>query len=118
MKNVTRTTSNQKPDSIVSLGNGYYYYNYDIQSETSTDPDTNEEVAIYNFVQVRLSGKPNYTDCAKAIIRAHVTQEEEFDLINSHNYNQTQGSDDSEYREYLTLLQTIKNNIKSDFNLT
>lgn len=111
--------TNVKPSAIERLGNNTYYYNYNITSEQRTNQDGEEET-IYNFIQVHLSGIPNYKDCIKNIIREYVSQTEEFDLINSYNKVQLTGEESSEdvkkYTEYIALLDEIKTNVKKDFN--
>lgn len=111
--------SNIKPDPIEQLGNNTYYYNYNITSEQRVNQDGEEET-VYSFVQVHLSGAPNYKDCIKNIIREYVSQTEEFDLINSYNKVQLTGQENSEdvkkYTDYIELLDEIKANVKKDFN--
>lgn len=88
-------SSNIRPNAIERLGNNTYYYNYNITSEQKTNQDGEEET-IYNFIQVQLTGVPNYKDCIKNIIREYVSQTEEFDLINSYNKIQITGEKNSE----------------------
>lgn len=107
------------PNSFVKLGDGSYYYNYDIKVE---EPKTEEDVQGYSCTTVHLFGEPDYKDCVKAIIRTYISQDEEFDLINSYNQNKIEGidaqSDDiDKYKEYLELLKDIKVKVKKDFNL-
>ena len=113
-------SSNINPKAIEQLGNNTYYYNYNITSEQKTNKDGEEET-IYNFIQVQLTGVPNYKDCIKNIIREYVSQEEEFDLINSYNKVQITGEKNSEdvkkYTDYINLLNEIKTNVKRDFNI-
>lgn len=118
-----RIQTNVYPQTIQKLGNGTYYYNYDIKEVeaevTNQEGDTKLELQ-YNFIQVLLSGQPNYKDCVKAIIRKFITIDEEFDLINSYN-SYTQGLTTSqkiveEYKEYLDKLNEIKIKIKEDFS--
>lgn len=119
-----RIQSDVKPDSFQKLGNGTYYYNYDIVSEEVMveDVDTKELVSEtrYSFIQVYLQGQPDYKTCVKAIIRSYVDQDEEFDLINSSNRVTLKLSDENsdydKYLEYLALLDTIKQNVKRDFD--
>ena len=112
--------SNIKPNVIERLGNNTYYYNYNITSEQRTN-ENGEQETIYNFIQVHLSGIPDYKDCIKNIIREYVSQEEEFDLINSYNKAQITGEKSSEdikkYTDYINLLSEIKTNVKKDFNV-
>ena len=113
-------SSNVKPNSIERLGNNTYYYNYNITSEQVTNQYDKEET-IYNFIQVHLTGIPDYKDCIKNVIRKYVSQEEEFDLINSYNKIQITGEKNSEdvkkYTDYINLLNEIKTNVKKDFNV-
>ena len=113
-------SSNIKPNIIERLGNNTYYYNYNITSEQITNQDDEEET-IYNFIQVHLTGIPDYKDCIRNIIRKYVSQEEEFDLINSYNKIQITGQKNSEdvkkYTDYINLLNEIKTNVKKDFNV-
>ena len=113
-------SSNIKPNATERLGNNTYYYNYNITSEQRTNMNGEYET-IYNFIQVHLTGIPDYKDCIKNIIREYVSQEEEFDLINSYNKVQITGEKNSEdvkkYTDYINLLNEIKTNVKKDFNV-
>lgn len=113
-----RLTSIEKPSSIEYLGDGTYYYNYDI---VAFEVEKKEEIQVkYSYVQVHLRGQANYVDCVKAIIREFVSETEEFDLVNSYNKYSLGISNDVEdrenYIEYLSLLEEIKNKIQLDFN--
>lgn len=119
---VTRIQSTESPQTIQKLGNGTYYYNYDIQPievNNLTEEGELENITQYSFIQVHLFGQPNYKDCVKAVIRAFLTIDEEFDLINSYNsyiQNLTEDSSaQSKYEQYLNLLSQIKQKVKTDF---
>lgn len=110
------------PQIIQKLGNGTYYYNYDIQESNilvSNEENQEKKETIYNFIQVLITGQPNYKDCVKAVIRSFLTIDEEFDLINSYNSYSENLIDDFEivnqYKEYLNLLKQIKTKVKDDF---
>ena len=113
-------SSSIKPNAIERLGDNTYYYNYNITSEQKENENGGQET-IYNFVQVHLTGIPDYKDCIRNIIREYVSQTEEFDLINSYNKVQFTGDKNSEdvkkYTEYINLLEEIKTNVKKDFNI-
>ena len=113
-------SSNIRPNAIERLGNNTYYYNYNITSEERENQDGEMET-VYSFIQVHLTGVPDYKDCIKNIIREYVSQTEEFDLINSYNKIQITGEENSEdirkYTDYINLLDKIKTNVKRDFNI-
>ena len=120
-----RVEMNVQPNSIEKLGNGTYYYNYDITSKEVdvTNPETEEvtQETRWTYIQVHLHGQPDHKECIKAIIRQYVDQDEEFDLINSSNSivlglsdNQT---DRQKYLDYLTLVEEIKTKVRADFNV-
>lgn len=113
-------SSNIKPNAIERLGDNTYYYNYNITSEQKEN-ENGEQETIYNFIQVHLTGIPDYKDCIRNIIREYVSQTEEFDLINSYNKVQLTGDKNSEdvkkYTDYINLLEEIKTNVKKDFNI-
>lgn len=120
-----RIEMNVQPNSIEKLGNGTYYYNYDIKSKVVDviDPETEDvtQETRWTYVQVHLHGQPDHKECIKAIIRQYVDQDEEFDLINSSNSivlglsdNQT---DRQKYLDYLILVGEIKTKVRADFNV-
>lgn len=80
MFNSIRVISKSKPNTFVNLKNGNWYYNYDIQSQTITLPplegeeDEREEV-LYNFVQVRVYGKPELYKCIEAILKKYKNED-------------------------------------------
>lgn len=118
-----RIESNIKPEKFEDLGNGNWYYNYDIQSKVVNVNYMNEEKeeTRYNYIQIKMQGKPDYKRCVERVIREFITQSQEFDLINSYNkamFNLSKDVDKAsiDYMEYLQKIQEIKDNIKEDFN--
>lgn len=120
-----RVEMNVQPNSIEKLGNGTYYYNYDITSKEVdvTDPETEEvtQETRWTYIQVHLHGQPDHKECIRAIIRQYVDQDEEFDLINSSNSIVLGLSDNQidrqKYLDYLTLVGEIKTKVRADFNV-
>lgn len=119
-----RIYSNIAPTITENLGNGNWYYNYDIKSEKVELPlqggeTVPKEEIRYNYIQIKLSEKPEYKKCVELLIREFITQTQEFDLINSANKailaNDLTNQDIVKYKEYLTKIEEIKNNIKKDF---
>lgn len=118
-----RITSNITPTITENLGNGNWYYNYDIKSEKvelhlQEGETTPKEEIRYNYIQIKLSGKPEYKKCVELLIREFVTQTQEFDLINSANKAILSGVKSSEditkYREYLDKVEEIKEKVAKD----
>lgn len=122
MKNVDRITSSEKVEPFVNLDDGSYYYNYNVKEDGfvrySEDEDSKPR---YTFIQIRCWGKPDYKECVKNVIRKYITQDEEFDLINSANSIILSGNIDEnntdiiKYKDYLKLVEEIKTNVKKDF---
>ena len=114
---MTEINSNLPLQKIQRLGNNTYYYNY-ITEVTQTITEDNKAVPVYKYIQVHLSGQPNYKQIVQAVLREYISQNEEFDLINSYNsYQNNLTTDDtvvSKYVDYLKLVQEIKTNIKKD----
>lgn len=119
-----RIYSNIIPTIIENLGNGNWYYNYDIKSEKVELPlqegkTVPKEEIRYNYIQIKLSDKPEYKKCVELLIREFITQTQEFDLINSANKailaNDLTNQDIVKYKKYLTKIEEIKNNVKKDF---
>lgn len=118
-----RITSNIIPTTTENLGNGNWYYNYDIKSEKVKLPlqegeTTPKEEIRYNYIQIKLSRKPEYKKCVELLIREFITQTQEFDLINSANRAILSGVKSSEditkYREYLDKVEEIKEKVTKD----
>lgn len=122
MKQLRRFTSFSIPETFILLEDGSYYYNFDVKQETIQGFNGEEDKQGYSYSTVKCYGRPEYKECVKNIIRAHISQEEEFDLINSANVKILQGSVDKtdsdivKYQEYLKLVSDIKDMVKQDFN--
>lgn len=120
-----RVEMNVQPNTIEKLGNGTYYYNYDIQSKTVEviDPETESptEETRWTYIQVHLRGIPECNACIQAVIRAYLTAEEELALINKYSAYQMGVINDSsicgEYQEYVGLVASVKASVKKDFDV-
>lgn len=121
MNDPNRTVAQIKPNSIEDLGNGYFYYNYDIQYSEDYD-DRGIFTPKYSYVQVKIEGEPSYKICVEKTIREYLTQSQEFDLINSYNRIQKgvitgdeATEENQKYVDYLELIDNIKTNTKKVF---
>lgn len=116
---VERINSGVQPNLIEYLGDGSFYYNYDIQSiskiVSNPDNELNEQIE-YSYIQVREFGIPEYKILVKDIIRRFISVDEEFDIINSYNKSIILNGqvDTDTYTNYIELIQTIKNKVKQD----
>lgn len=124
MKEPIRIKNDVNPGVVKKLGNNTYYCNYDIKPDkyqVVNADGTVEDRDCFSYVQAYVHGQPNYKDCVKNTIRAFVSQEEEFDLINSANRitfgidNEEKAS--NEYYQYLILVDEIKQYYKQHFNV-
>ena len=99
MLDAKRIESTIQPQKILKLNDGTFYYNYDIKSRVVTVIDESgveKEETRYNYVQVQLRGVPSYALCAQAIIRAYITEDQEFELINKHAAQGVELAEDNE----------------------
>lgn len=98
-----KSNSDVRPATILPLGNGAFHYNYNVKARTQeaepahfADEDTPEgaEIAavmvespriVYDYDTVEVWGNPNYKDIVRSVIRAEVSETEEFGLINDYN---------------------------------
>jgi hypothetical protein len=122
MKELKRILSNTKPNIIENLGNGNWYYYYDIQPVKREVYDQNtkkeESVLWYNFFLLKISEKPTYKKCVEKLIRHYISESEEFDLLNSACSDLLAGLTESnnitKYKESLATINEIKTNVAKD----
>lgn len=111
MFTANKIESTIEPKSFVSLNNGIWYYNYDIEEKvvkvTSIMREETQETqeTRYSYVQVRISGEPTLSKCFEAILKAYK------DENNTSLYNVllSEGTNDQ--------IEDINYNIKVDFNI-
>lgn len=132
-----KSNSDIRPTAIQPLGNGAYHYNYNIKARTAeAEPQTQEETAdgiaadimaqipgvVYDYDTVEVWGMPNYKDLTRAVIRAEVSETEEFGLINDYNAAKAGLIDDeaeaeeakARYTAHLRRVSEIKAMVKVD----
>lgn len=97
----TKIESTIRPEKFESLNNGVWYYNYDIVEKVvptrNMETDEEEEETRYEFLQVRINGKPTFSKCYTAVIGKYKNEDglsldeadaiEEIDLIEDIHYN-------------------------------
>lgn len=132
-----KSNSDIRPTAIQPLGNGAYHYNYNIKARTQeAEPQAQEENAdgitadimaqipgvVYDYDTVEVWGAPNYKDLTRAVIRAEVSETEEFGLINDYNAAKAGLIDDeaeaeeaeARYTAHLRRVSEIKAMVKVD----
>ena len=133
-----KSNSDVRPVAILPLGNGAYHYNYNVTARTAEPepvPQSNDEntegvetaVAVvsprivYDYDTVEVWGNPDYKDLTRAVIRAEVSETEEFGLINDYNAARAGLLDDEEaekaeaaYTAHLRRVAEIKAMVKVD----
>jgi len=117
-----KSSSDIRPAIIEPLGNGAYYYNYNVVERKETDPETGEEKTVYDYDQVKVWDKPTYEKLVKAVIREEIDETKEFSYVN--NYNAAVLgiiSDEAKkaeavksYKEYLQFVVDVKAMVKRD----
>ena len=111
MFTANKIESTIEPKSFVSLNNGIWYYNYDIEEKVvkvhtmRKDEIEAPDETIYSYVQVRISGEPTLSKCFEAILKAYKDEHNTslYDVLLS------EGSNDQ--------IEDINYNIKVDFNI-
>lgn len=101
--------SDTKPENIIRHSSSLYTISYDIEEFNDN------EQTLYKYKQITFTDDLNYKTVTKKLIRAKISEDEEFDLINSYNksiINNDTTYDKSKYVEYLNLLDNIKSYVK------
>ena len=107
------------PNAITNLKDGTFYFNFNINVIEREDIDGNKK-NVYKFNYIHITGRPSYPLCVKSLIRAFISESEEFDIINSYNKYNLGLTDDKanldKYVEYLQKIEDIKKIVKQVFN--
>ena len=117
-----KSNSDIRPATIQPLGNGAYYYNFNVQERIVTDPDTGEEKTVYDFDTVKVWDKPTYEKLVKAVIREEIDETKEFSFVNDYNAavmgllieKEAIEAVKTAYREYLQFVINVKAMVKAD----
>ena len=121
-----KSNSDVSPPIIQDLGNGSYYYNYNIHEvRVPAEPiegEEPEEKTVFEYEAVLIWGIPNYEKCVKAVLRDRRDETEEFSLINKYNAFKlglsTDPADETEYKEYLAEVLSVKAMVRADLQAT
>lgn len=101
-----------------------FYYTYEVkEGQLDTSPSSEESSLLegYYYVGAVLdSNTPfTYNNIVKALIREYVTEDEEFNIINSYNaYHLGINDDISDYNTYIKLVNDIKSDVAKTLGIT
>lgn len=122
-----RATYDFRPEPVVAIGNGNYFYHWDIQEEqmsdlhSGIDGEQAEEVTKYTCYEATVIGEVTYDKCVEAVIRKKYTLEEELALNTKYNsYLNSVTTDNTglaEYDEYLKYVTDTKLMVKRDLEI-
>ena len=117
-----KSNSDIRPATIQPLGNGAYYYNFNVVERKESDPETGEEKTVYDFDTVKVWDKPTYEKLVKAVIREEIDETKEFSFVNDYNASvlgiitdkERKAEAEKAYKEYLQFVVGVKAMVKAD----
>lgn len=117
-----KSSSDIRPAIIEPLGNGAYYYNYNVVERKETVHETGEEKTVYDYDQVKVWDKPTYEKLVKAVIREEIDETKEFSYVNDYNAavlgiisdEAKKAEAVKSYKEYLQFVVDVKAMVKRD----
>lgn len=117
-----KSSSDIRPAIIEPLGNGAYYYNYNVVERKETDSETGEEKTVYDYDQVKVWDKPTYEKLVKTVIREEIDETKEFSYVNDYNAavlgiisdEAKKAEAVKSYKEYLQFVVDVKAMVKRD----
>lgn len=127
-----KSNSDIRPATVEQLGNGSFYYNFNVKERTqeanvAPQAEAAEDVAevervTYDYDTVQLWGNPDYAAIVKAVIREEIDETKEFGYVNDYNAAALGLIEDeaeaaravASYKEYLTFVRDVKAQVKAD----
>lgn len=113
-----KSISNDRPAVFQDLGDGSFYYNFNIQEIDRTEEDGSTQ-KTFECETVHIWGEPTKDKCTRAVIRDRRDETEEFNLINRYNAYKlglsTNQADENNYLDYLAEIAELKNMVDRDF---
>ena len=111
------------PKKVYCKDNKFYYTYNVIEGQLNTAPHIEKGNTVngyYYVCAVLNSDTPfTYNNIVKALIREYVTEDEEFNIINSYNaYHLGISDDNSKYDEYINLVNNIKSDVAKTLGIT
>jgi hypothetical protein len=111
-----KSNSDVKPPILQDLGDGSWYYNYQIKEITVT-AESDEEKTVFEYETVHIWEKPDYEALVNVVVAEYYSPSEETALINSYiAFTMKPGdpADKASYETYLNKVSEIKAMIKKD----
>ena len=112
-----RSISNDRPKVFEKVGNGSWYYNFNITEVTVEDQESGTRVE-FHFDRVQVWNTSDENSLKKAVVSDRYTESEEINLQNNfQRYALGLSKDEkfkSDYIEYLTEIDTLKNMVDAD----
>lgn len=106
-----------KPKALEAVGNGDYFFRWDIREEEIRTEETDK--TQYSCEEVIVHGHPDYEKCVEAIIRSEYTSGKEVSLVNQYNSYHHGITDNpeciAEYRKFLSFVKMAESISRSMF---
>ncbi|MDR1582057.1 MAG: hypothetical protein LBS55_02170 [Prevotellaceae bacterium] len=112
-----KSNSNVRPPIFQDLGDGSWYYNYNIKEvpaiKNNIQEEREEEKTAFEYETVHIWWSPNYAKIVTAIISEQYSKDDEIALLNKGIEN-ISNADYVAYREWVNSVKTM---VKNDLNL-
>lgn len=103
-----KTYSQERPLSLLPLGDGNWHYNYNVTEGVREDEDGTESPE-WSFESVFIQGEPSVAKIVSAVVHERYT-DEEIALMNAQHQAAAMGLDDEPegYSDYLSLVAATR----------
>jgi hypothetical protein len=112
-----KSNSNVRPPVFQDLGDGSWYYNYNIVEIPATEENGNE-TTVFEYDTTHFYGAPEYKSLVDSLIAERYSKSAELAMINGYTaYTMklsTDIADKDRYEEYLREVSEIKAQVKAD----
>lgn len=101
-----KSSSDYRPEAVEAIGNGSFFYNYNITERTIEEGG--ETRIVYDYDQIIVWDSPDYDKIVKAVIREEYDETQEFELVNGYNsFKEGITEDENERNKYIAFLQFV-----------
>lgn len=103
-----KSNSNVRPLTFEKVGNGSWWYRYNIQEREVEDPETKEKSVVYDYDEVQVWEKPNDNNLKAAVIADKYTLSEEINLANNYRrFELGMTTDEAKKTGYINYLKDV-----------